>query len=176
MALPAMPTYKVLHQVPTLIGMNEGAALLVKLFLQIKEIQIEGQLFPALQKNIESSHLRVGVESDLYAYTFATLWTALNQYNFSKYIQVGETEQQQQLKAILINNILSFYKGAGYLAENQIITCLQVRRKETQFKNQIMPAFEGTFTTNALLPEGIGLGKAVSRGFGTIRKARVPVW
>jgi hypothetical protein len=32
-----------------------------------------------------------------------------------------------------------------------------------------MLAFAGTFTTNALLPEGIGLGEAVSRGFGTIQ-------
>lgn len=162
--------YKVLRQVPTLIGMNEGAELLAKLFLQIKEIHIAGQLFPVRQKNIESQQLRVGVESELHAYAFSTLWMALNQYNFSRYIQATETEQRQQLKGILVNNILSFYKAVGYLAEDRIMTTVQVRQKETRFKNQTMLAFEGTFTTNALLPEDIGLGKAVSRGFGTIQR------
>ena len=163
--------YKVLHQVPTLLGINEGAELLVKLFLHIREIGIEGQRYPVLQKNIESRQLSVGVESDLHQYQFSTLWMALNQHNFPLYIQADETQQKQQLKGILVNNILSFYKGVGYRAQDRIMTSVQVRRKETQFKNQTMLAFEGSFTTNARLPEGIGLGKAVSRGFGTIQKA-----
>ncbi|MDZ7899258.1 MAG: CRISPR-associated endonuclease Cas6 [Arcicella sp.] len=33
-----------------------------------------------------------------------------------------------------------------------------------------MMAFGGTFMTNALLPDYIGLGKSVSRGFGSIVK------
>ena len=166
--------YKVLGQVPTLIGMNEGAELLVRLFLRIKEINIDGQLYPVLQKNIESRQLSVGVESDLHEYRFSTLWMALNQENYYRYVKAEPGEQVRQLKGILVNNILSFYKGIGYRAEERILTSVQVRQKETQFKNQTMLAFEGSFTTNALLPEGIGLGKAVSRGFGTVQGAHLP--
>jgi len=41
--------------------------------------------------------------------------------------------------------------------------------KMTQFKNQSMLAFTGTFASNTYLPQYIGLGKSVSRGFGTIQ-------
>jgi hypothetical protein len=33
-----------------------------------------------------------------------------------------------------------------------------------------MIAFEGMFEINAMLPDWIGLGKQVSRGFGTIQR------
>ena len=33
-----------------------------------------------------------------------------------------------------------------------------------------MIAFSGRFTANVLLPDFIGLGKSVSRGFGAIQK------
>lgn len=39
-----------------------------------------------------------------------------------------------------------------------------------QFKNEKMLGVYGQFTSNALVPDYIGLGKSVSRGFGTIIK------
>ena len=42
--------------------------------------------------------------------------------------------------------------------------------KQTQFKDQKMLAFSGNFVTNAVLPDLAGIGKAVSRGFGTVSK------
>jgi len=38
----------------------------------------------------------------------------------------------------------------------------------SMFKNQEMLTFQGKFVTNAVLPDYVGLGKSVSRGFGTI--------
>jgi hypothetical protein len=160
--------YKVLNKTPTLVGINEGADLLVKLFLQVKELNIEGKVYPLLQKNIESRQAKVSVTEDLFTYRFATLWMALNQENYPIYQKLSEPERLSQLKAILKRNILSFYSGVDYWTTGTILATVQVQQKETRFKNQTMLAFEGTFTTNALLPEGIGLGKAVSRGFGSV--------
>jgi hypothetical protein len=47
---------------------------------------------------------------------------------------------------------------------------VNVKSKATNFKDTKMVAFQGNFITNALLPDEIGIGKAVSRGFGTIKK------
>ncbi len=164
--------YKVLDRVPTLVGINEGAGLLVKLFLKVQELDIEGRVYPVRQKNIESRQVTAGVNGDLYAYRFSTLWMALNQENYLRYQHYEDTARQEQLKSILRQNILSFYKGIGYWASEQILASVRVQQRETLFKNQTMLAFTGTFTTNAVLPEGIGLGKAVSRGFGTVQPAR----
>lgn len=55
-----------------------------------------------------------------------------------------------------------------------IETTLQVgasfSEKSTRFKNNKIIAFERMFEINAILPNYIGLGKQVSRGFGTIQE------
>ncbi|WP_442892828.1 CRISPR-associated endonuclease Cas6 [Emticicia sp. 17c] len=56
-------------------------------------------------------------------------------------------------------------------SQERIIAQINVSEHETQLKNKIMLAFAGEFTTNALLPDGVGIGKSPSRGFGTIKKS-----
>ena len=164
-----MVQYKVLQRVPTLVGLNEGAELLIHLFLKIKSIDIDGHAYPVLQKNIESKQLTIGLSEDLHQYRFETLWMALNQRNYTEYLKEDEPQQNQHLKRVLIGNVLSFYKAMNYRAEDKIMANVNITaQKETQFKNNTMLAFEASFVTNALLPSFIGLGKSVSRGFGTI--------
>jgi hypothetical protein len=92
----------------------------------------------------------------------------LNQENFRKYQQLNETEKGTFLNRQLQNNILSFYKGLSFRTNERIMVSTRVEEKQTLFKNQSMLAFTGQFTTNAYLPELAGIGKAVSRGFGTV--------
>jgi hypothetical protein len=160
--------YKVIDRIPVLIGFQEGAELLMSLFLKIREIDIEGQQFPLLAKNIQQTQCILTVNQQLYNYSFKTLWMALNQENFRKYVQLDEKEKKNFLNHQLQNNILSCYKGLSFRVEERVMAIAQVEEKQTQFKNQSMLAFSGRFTTNAYLPEWIGIGKAVSRGFGTI--------
>src|SRR3954453_2232129 len=51
--------YKVLDGTPTLVGLNEGADLLISLFLNIKVLEIGGRSYPVLQKNIESKTVNI---------------------------------------------------------------------------------------------------------------------
>ena len=46
--------YKVLDGTPVLVGIREGAELLTQLFLKIRELNIDGRVFPVHQKNIEA--------------------------------------------------------------------------------------------------------------------------
>lgn len=163
--------YKVIENIPQLVGLNEGAKLLIELFLKIKEIKIEDQIFPIYSKNISNSLLEIGLNDQLIEYRFETLWMALNQNNFSKYISlINNQEKESFLTKILIGNILSFFKYMNFSVAERIYVKLKFNEKETAFKNNRMIAFTGSFTTNVLLPDLIGLGKAVSRGFGTIKK------
>lgn len=161
--------YKVLNGIPTLVGLQEGAELLINLFLKMQELEINGRRYPVTQKNIESTSVQIGLSQDLGGYTFETLWMALNQQNHQHYTELDLESRKRQLKAVLIGNILSFYKAMGFRAQERILVNLQITaEKETQFKNRTMLAFDGNFVTNALLPPCIGLGKSVARGFGTI--------
>jgi len=161
--------YKVVDRTPMLLGVGEGAPLLVELFLQIKELELEGKAIPLHQKNIRSAKATVGVaEGELFRYRFKTLWMALNQRNYAAHQRAEERERQRMLDRILVPNMLSFLKGIGYREEGRILAKASTEGQATQFKDQKMLAFRGTFTTNMQLPDFIGLGKSVARGYGAI--------
>src|SRR5680860_818594 len=106
--------YKVINNVPTLLGIGEGAELLPKLFLRIKELDIDGKKYGINSKNIELQNEESGYSSKLHEYSFVTLWMALNQKNYPKYQGLkSETEKHEMLNAILVGHILSFFRNMG---------------------------------------------------------------
>lgn len=166
--------YKVIKGVPVLIALEEGAELLTSLFLKINALDIGGTKYELLNKNIEHRVEAVGYSHDLHEYHFETIWIALNQNNFELYNKQNRGEKEQLLKNILVGNMLSFFKGINIHldADERVMVKLATKEKQTVFKGQKMQGFEGKFVTNVQLPPLIGLGKAVSRGFGTIIPAR----
>jgi len=162
--------YKVIDNIPYLVGMNAGARLLTDLFLKIRHIDIDGTIYPVLSKNIEGRIIEIDDVDELLEYEFVTLWMALNETNYRKYMAATVEGKRNLLKAVLQGNILSFYKGVGFWTKHKIMVKPELSVHNTLFKDKKMIAFRGTFVCNAVLPEYVGLGKAVSRGFGTIRK------
>jgi len=162
--------YKVIENVPTLTGFAEGAHLLTQLFLKMREIKIGEETFPVYSKNISQKNHELSVNKGLYNYTFKTLWMGLNQKNFRIYLDLGENEQKKFLDKTVQNNILSFYKGLGFRVQEQILVNGMYAEKQTLFKDKKMVAFAGRFSSNAVLPDFAGIGKAVSRGFGTVQQ------
>jgi len=162
--------YKVVRRVPTLVGLGEGSKLLIDLFLDIKELNLGGEVIPILHKNFESNESEIGVSTRLINYRFETLWMALNQKNHREFIALGNDAQQEKLRRILVGNILSFYKAFNHRVAEQVMVHVSVKENSTRFKNQKMIAFQGEFVSNVLLPDFVGLGKSVARGFGTVLK------
>ncbi len=162
--------YKVIEGTPTLVGISEGAALLTELFLRIREIDIDGVKYQVHQKNIEARQVEPEASVAPNTYRFETLWMALNQHNHPRYVEANRLEQEKLLEKILVGNCLSFLKEMGVFVETRLQARASLQEKKTRFKNNSMIAFEGMFEINANLPDWIGLGKQVSRGFGTIRR------
>ncbi len=160
--------YKVLDGVPTLVGLGEGSELLTQLFLRIGKIEIEGHEYPVLHKHIRNEVVMPGIDGNLCSYRFETLWMALNQKNYSLYREADESGQQQLLTRILTNQLIAFLRAVDAPREEKLLVKPDVQPRTTQFKNQQMVAFAGTFVANVQLPEAIGIGKSVSRGFGTV--------
>lgn len=162
--------YKVIDRTPMLVAVKDGAELLPELFLKIKELKIGQEVIPVHQKNIEAKQLEIGATEDLREFQFQTLWMSLNQKNHQRYENSDPEKQKKLLERILIGNFLSFFKGMDHFIEEQIEVDAKFQEKQTRFKNNIMVAFEGSFKTNLVLPDFIGLGKSVARGFGTIKR------
>lgn len=163
--------YKVIHEIPMLVGLHDGASLLTELFLKINELNINGQIYPLHQKNLDHRQATAGLSNDLHTYRFENLWMALNQENHTRYqAQITPEDKQVLLNTLLKNNLLSFFKGVNIWLEGTLMAKGVFTEHTTLFKDKSMLAFGGEFTTNALLPDFIGIGKAVSRGFGTVVK------
>ena len=163
--------YKIIDGLPLLLGLHEGAELLHTLFLQIKELQLGEQHYTLSAKKMQQDHALLGLSESLHRYQFVNPWLGLNERNYARYQKASAKERQELLQKILVGNILSFYKGMGLrlAAGERILLSAQLKEKAVKFKNQRMLAFTGIFTTNALLPTHVGLGKSVSRGFGTLQ-------
>ncbi|MEX0607956.1 MAG: CRISPR-associated endonuclease Cas6 [Balneolaceae bacterium] len=163
--------YKVIEGTPMLVGLKDGAQLLNELFLKIRELNIDGKTIPVHQKNIEGKHITIGETIAPHQYRFETLWMAVNQKNHQRYEKTDSSEKRRELlERILTGNILSFFKSMDHFVEHRIQVQGIFTEKKTQFKNQTMLAFEGGFSVNVALPDFVGLGKQVSRGFGTIKQ------
>jgi Cas6b C-terminal domain/Cas6b N-terminal domain len=163
--------YKVLGGVPTLVGIEEGGKLLGELFFRIGQLDIEGQRYEVMQRDIRVLRMPIGYSPNQHQYHFETPWMALNDENYAAWRKEDDAQRAEHLGRLLTGNILSFFKGVGLqlAPDERLHTEIDLRPVRVNFKNQMMTAFKGSFTVNALLPEGIGLGKSVSRGLGSIR-------
>lgn len=162
--------YKVIGGMPVLLGLGEGAELLMRLFLDIKELKIGEQTFDLTHKQIKCRQAEVSVGQDLYEYRFETLYMALVQKNYRRYTELPQAERPAFLNKLLCNHLLAVYKGLDSWPKERIMVKARLEERMTNFKNQRMTVFGGSFVTNALLPDLIGTGKSVSRGYGTVRR------
>lgn len=163
--------YKVVHGCPSVLGIGKGATLLTERFLKINHIDIDGLHIPIHQKNIQSKEMKVGVETSLFEYEFINPWMALNEKNYDLF-QSYETREEKTalLERLLTVNMLHFFGAIPYREEQQILVKTDLHSVPIKFKGQNMMGFKGKFTTNVQLPDFIGFGKSVSRGFGAIQK------
>jgi len=136
-------------------------------------LELDGLSYPIHSKNIQHSEEQIGFSEELQTYRFETLWMALNQENHRTYIKLAsEADKRKMLNSILVGHVLSLLKNMEIILETdqRLMSMTQLQEKSTQFKDNTMVAFIGEFVINAHIPDGLGLGKSVSRGFGTVKK------
>lgn len=147
----------------------EGIAVLKELFLESESIEIEGQVLTIDSKEIEVKEVEIGEDGEGYVYEFVTPWIALNQQNYKDFLSLETDEQRKEkLHAILINNIISFCKFAGYTVQDRLAIKSAFQPVQTNLKGKTHLAFKGEFMVKFLLPDLLGLGKSTSRGYGNI--------
>lgn len=167
--------YKVLNSTALIVGVNEGSSLLQRLWLEIDETKLGNQNLPVLESEFQSTECSISVVDAAVEYQFVSPWLALNQKNHSLFVKEKSVEGKRAiLEKTLVGNCLSFCKSLGIprFTSDQIIKgdCTNLKLIETSLKGKGMIGFIGKFFLNMNLPNFIGLGKSVSRGFGAIER------
>jgi hypothetical protein len=163
--------FKIIGGRAVVLGIAEGTSIVADLeyLLQDRLVMLANEQLQIndiiIQQYIEPFGLSDG-ESE---YIFISPWLALNDHNYRRYVATQSGKKQNLLRQILIGNILSMAKGLGIVVPERIFVELEVNKRQVSLKGNKMFAFLGKFRTNFLLPDLAGLGKSVSRGFGTIQ-------
>ncbi len=162
--------YKVLKGKPRVLGINVGADVLQKIYEEIESLKFDNKIYPVKEKQISLKTEEFGIKDDIIIYKFLTPWLALNEENYKKYLDSNQATRSKLLEKILIGNILSMAKSLEYVVTEEIKAKVRVKPTSTSLKGVPMIGFLGSFSVNFNLPDYIGLGKSVSRGFGTIKR------
>lgn len=168
--------YKIINKKAAIVCLNEGADAIHELFtkgeLRLKLGERDEELFEVDEMKI--SNPVVQVWKDTFSYSIIN-WLALNEANFEEYKALqGDILKMEFLEKILIGNILSFAGGINWTVEDEIkVRITHFNRLHTlTFREVQFQAFNLNFITNVSLPNGIGLGKGSSTGYGVIRKLK----
>ncbi len=166
--------YKIFDGNPFVLGINEGAEVLQKIHEDIDYLRIGRFEYQITEKTIIFKTDHFGIINDDLSYTFLTPWLALNEKNYEKYQKYGAwAKRKELLEKILIGNIISMSKGLGYTVPEPIKAEIHgLKETQTSLKGTPMLGFLGTFSVNFEIPDYWGIGKSVSRGFGTVKRVR----
>lgn len=165
--------FKVIDREALLLGINEGSDTLKKLWLEFDQARLGDNQLEVLESRFETREESINSTAEPVEYRFATPWLALNQKNFREY--VGSRNQRfrkDELSRILVGNCLGMAKSLDIRFADRISAdCRGLTSIKTTLKGSGMIGFVGKFSLNAELPEYIGLGKSVARGFGTVERS-----
>lgn len=163
--------YKVINYKPTIIGIGEGAEILKQIYNKVNEMIIGDVTIPIHEKKIVVNEADFGLAEELKFYRFITPWLGLNQKNYNFYQNNPDPDVRfDLLNRVLIGNMISMSKSLGYTVPDRIVVSADTRLRLAKLKGMEMSGFTGFFAANFLIPDFLGLGKSVSRGFGTVQK------
>ncbi len=162
--------YKIIGGIPIIIGIEEGVDVLRSISGEINELELGTKTYTIEEKQIIEKNQEFGLTDIPQQYVFLTPWLALNEKNYSDFNNLHPKEQILRLHKILTGNILSISKFLEYVVLEQINVKTKLQPKKVYSKGIPLIGFEGEFQTNFNIPDYFGIGKSVSRGFGTVRK------
>ncbi len=162
--------YKMINRTPAVIGINEGAEVLKEIFDEYDKINLNENEYEIVERGITYKKEDFGISEKLIKYEFVTPWFALNQENYRKYRDFNKDQKYDLLNRNLIGNMLSMSKSLNYQVPEMIKCHTELKERSSSMKGNEIIAFRGSFVTNFKIPDYLGVGKSVSRGFGTVKR------
>jgi hypothetical protein len=164
--------YKIINGNPLIIGIGEGIQSVWKVFDEISGLNLDRIELEVFDKKSLLKQVQFGMFDKHQTYYFLTPWLALNEKNYDQYQRRGSwIKRKELLEKVLIGNIISMSKSLGYTVPGPIECNIgNLKEVQTSLKGTPMLGFLGTFSVNFEIPDYWGIGKSVSRGFGTVRR------
>ena len=160
--------YKRIGKKLVIIGIGEFAEIVFQNMSRLDHITTESQKISLNNIEIKNSSYIIGQTQGMYKFT--SPWLALNEKNYAKFKMVKNSEKKLFLEKILVGNILSLLKGLRIFVDYKItVNITKFKSIRITVHQNKFAGIHAEFECNTLLPEYLGLGKSVTKGFGVIR-------
>jgi hypothetical protein len=160
---------KILNEQIYVMGIGEGVDPVLSLVKRLDFLDFGNITFQVLDVDLEDNQGRFHPTNRLIRYRFLTPWVALNQTTGSRYRFLNNAERVIFLNRLLGQNIVFLAREMGLELEERIYTKTSLT---SLFPRPVdehnWGAFTGEFRTNFILPNYLGIGNGITRGFGTI--------
>jgi hypothetical protein len=158
--------FKIIERKAHIVGIEEGVSVINNIKSKMDHLKLETNKIEFYAPELTVTTEKFGSTDKEHRYIFVTVWLALNEKNYHKYLDLYQKEDI--LKRTIIGNILSMCKGLGYVVKDNLKVKLSLEETSAKLKGIPMLGFLGSFAVNFEIPDYWGIGKSVSRGFGTI--------
>ncbi len=160
---------KVIDEEIFIIGLNQGVEPIIKIKNDVKELNFGDITFNVEDCKIEEKTQIFQLTSNLLKYNFISNWVALNHSTNNKYRAMKDANQLEFLNKLLGENIVFLAREVGFDFEKNIFSKINISSLEPISTDQKgWGAFQGEFYSNLILPNYIGIGNGITRGYGTI--------
>jgi hypothetical protein len=112
-----------------------------------------------------------GITDKPETYEFLTPWLALNQQHAKKFYDLkGKPQRDAFMQNLLTTQLTILAKSLDYDITAPITCEAKVRFIRERIDRENVMVFLGKFRTNLRIPDYLGIGRALSQGYGTIKR------
>ncbi len=160
---------KILNEQVYMIGIHEGVDPIVELADRLDILDFGNITFQVFDTEVDIKDDQFRAVDRLVRYRLLTPWVALNQTTGSRYKFLNNTERIGFLNRLLGQNIVFLAREMGVELQDKIFTKVNLTSmfpKPVDERN--WGAFSGEFRANFLLPNYLGIGNGITRGYGAV--------
>ena len=162
---------KILNVQIYIIGIKEGVEPVLSIPDKIKELDFGNITFTINDFEEETSKQQFALSGTVVQYSFLTSWAALNHVTAKKYRSIPFKKKKSYLNKLLGTNLIFLAKEMGVSTNKGIYTKVKIPNLNPKsIDDNKWKSFKGDFRTNIILPDYIGLGNGITRGYGTISR------
>lgn len=162
--------YKVVRNSPMIASINEGCDLLWDLYEKFSNSNGDRTDWQITERRLIDKKAAFGLINEYNKYRFLTPWLSLPEEEFKNYLTADGISREKILVNVLENQIKSMADSLGYQMDG-ILRAKMIIKPNYIFQREIHYAgMLGSFIANFEIPNFLGVGKSVSRGFGTIKQ------
>ncbi len=160
---------KILNEQIYIVGIHEGVDPVLEMAERLDILDFGNITFQVFDTEADTKDDQFRQVDRLVRYRFLTPWVALNQTTGSRYRFLNNMERLAFLNRLLGQNIVFLAREMGVELQDKIFTKVNLSSMFPKpVDERFWGAFSGEFLANFLLPNYMGIGNGITRGYGAL--------